>query len=269
MQVNIYDQDDYKKILKAEIKANQAIRGYQSLIARAADCQTSFLSQVLNGHTHLTPDQASGIAEFLGLDNHATEYFLLTVHLARASKPNYRSYLNRQLEQIRRNQERISSQLKSEPISSTANEALYYSAWYRCALHVILSIPNYQNVEVIAERLGLPISLIQLEINRLQKMGLINNRGAKGWELTQQKIHLSTESTMIGTHHSNWRHIAALKAQNRDTQALQYSGIHAMSHSDFKSIQKKLIRFISEMDKIISPSPEEEIFYVGFDSFKL
>lgn len=269
MLINIYDYDDYKKILKNEIQANQGVRGYQSLIAKAADCQTSFLSQVLNGHTHLTPDQASGIAEFLGLDNNGTEYFLLTVHLARASKPNYKAYLNRQIEQIRRNQERISSRLKSEPISNIENEASYYSAWFRCAIHVILSIPKYQNVELIAERLGLPISLIQLEINRLQKMGLIKGRSQRGWELTKHSIHLSAESTMIGTHHSNWRHLAALKAQARDPQVLQYSGIHAMSHQDFKTIQKKLLKFISETDKIIAPSTEEEIFYIGFDSFQL
>jgi uncharacterized protein (TIGR02147 family) len=269
MQINIFEYDDYKKILKSEIQANQSIRGYQSMIAKAADCQTSFLSQVLNGHSHLTPDQASGIAEFLGLDSSATDYFLITVHLARASKASYRTYLNRQLEEIRRHQERISSRITSEPISNLENEALYYSAWYRCAIHVILSISKYQNVEYISQRLGLPIAIVQLEINRLKKMGLLNSTGQGAWELTNKSIHLSADSTMIGTHHSNWRQIAAIKAHQQDPQALQYSGVHSMSNDDFKTIQNKLLKFIAETNKIIGPSAEEEIFYIGFDSFKI
>lgn len=72
----LYNYQDYKSYLRDRCAERSSARGFQSLLAKAAGCQAPFISQMLRSHVHITPDHACGLAEFLGLDEVETEYFL-------------------------------------------------------------------------------------------------------------------------------------------------------------------------------------------------
>jgi len=61
---NVFNHLDYKDFLKIQIEENHEAYGYKSRLAKAANCQKSFLSQVLNSHIHLTPEHAVGLCQF-------------------------------------------------------------------------------------------------------------------------------------------------------------------------------------------------------------
>lgn len=269
MKSNIYDFTDYKEILKTEINANQDQRGYQSQLAKAAECQTSFFSQVLNGSTHLTPDQASGIADFWKLDTLAMEYFITTVNLGRASKKHYHIFLQNKLKLLKEEYETITNRLKTAEIN-TEFETNYYSVWFRGVIHMILTIPEFQTAESIAKRLNLPLGIIQSEIINLQQMGLVEfNEKSKRWSVTKKQIHLNPESPLSCINLSNWRQLSSMRVFIKDPQAHHFSGVYTMSLKETHKIRNKIIDFLAEVKEIVDPSPEEEIVYLGIDFFKV
>jgi transcriptional regulator with XRE-family HTH domain len=96
----LFEYREYKTLIRAFIRANHAVYGYQSKMAKAAGCQRSFLSQVLNGTVHLTPEHAVRIAGFWQLDAAGTDFFVTLVMLGRAGNEELRSYLSGRLDQI-------------------------------------------------------------------------------------------------------------------------------------------------------------------------
>src|SRR5436309_16129314 len=86
----LFTYTSYKAYLIDRIEQNKDLRGYQSQLARAAGCQRSFLSQVLNGKFDLSREHAAELSRFWGLDPLETEYFIGLVDLARAGSGHLR-----------------------------------------------------------------------------------------------------------------------------------------------------------------------------------
>jgi uncharacterized protein (TIGR02147 family) len=268
METDIFLNIDYKEIIKIEIKAHVGQRGYHSNLARSANCQSSFLSQVLHGYVHLTPDQAVGISTFWRLNEAQEDYFLYSVHLARSATPVLKNYYKRKMQEIKQQQQDISSRVKGDRISEGKEELLYYSNWYWSAIHVIASIQKYKTAEGISQRLRLPLGLVESCLNSLNKMGFLKKVNGR-WEVTQKNLHLPRESPLIGIHHVNWRQQSGVRAGQNDKSAFHYSVVHALSFEDYEKLKSMLLDFVEKTKKIVGPSTEEEIIYLGFDCFQL
>lgn len=268
MKLNIFEYLDYKDVIKAEIRANSDIRGYQSKLAHAANCQTSFLSQVLNGTVHLTPDQVMGISHFWGLTDQQEDFWFLLLQYARAGKTELQTYLKKKLDKILDIERDIAQKIKGESVSNPEEASLYYSGWYWIAVHVILSIPEYQSSEKIAERLKLSLPFVNHVIAELLRMGFIQKEKQK-FSVTKKNVHLPKDSHLLGIHHSNWRSYAIQKIHTRDHDAFHYSVVHGLSKKDFESVKALLLKFVEESNKIVRPSSEEEMIFVGLDCFRV
>lgn len=266
--VIVYDFDDYKDFLGACISDPKSGRGFHSKLARASGCQSSFLSQVLHSHVHLTSDHIAGISDFLALDEDEHTYLQALLTLARSSAPRLIRTCRTQIEELRRKHRDISSRVNASRIDYGSDEATYYSAWYYTAIHVLISISGYGSSKAICERLGLPKILVDECLGRLNKMGLIERKD-HGWAVTRNHLHLSKDALSLNTHHTNWRIQATLKAALRDPDALQYSVVTAVSRNDAQKLRNMLLDFIENSRAIITPSPEEELIYIGLDCFKV
>ncbi|RZA13814.1 MAG: hypothetical protein EOP10_29155, partial [Proteobacteria bacterium] len=92
--------NSYREIILEKIRDNKSIRGYQSLMATAALCHSSFFSHVLKGESQLTPDQASGLCDFWNLTRNETEYFLTLVNYERSNSDSLKSKLKLRLDEL-------------------------------------------------------------------------------------------------------------------------------------------------------------------------
>ena len=81
----MFDLDDYKAVLRTQIDRNRSVRGYQKKLSEACRCHTSFISQVINSHLHLTPDHAADMCVFWGFNDLQTDYYSTLVEYNRAS----------------------------------------------------------------------------------------------------------------------------------------------------------------------------------------
>lgn len=269
MKTAIFLSQDYKELIRTFLGANKKTRGYQAQLAQAAGCGPSFLSQALNTHIHLTADQVAGMAHFWNLSPDETEYLLCLVHLARTNAPSYKRFLENRLQTLREKYANISERVKSENIGTNEEALIYYSAWFWSAIHVITSIPRFQTVKTIAQRLAMSEEQVAETLQRLHELGMVVRKGER-WQAQNKSYHLGKQSPLIGIHHTNWRQRALASAQNiAKSDSLHYSVVHSLSLEDFEKLKSMLLEFIERSKKIVEASPEQELISVCLDCFRV
>jgi uncharacterized protein (TIGR02147 family) len=265
---NLFDFTDYKAFIAAKVEENAAHRGYRTQLAQAAQCQKSFFSQVTRSHVHLTPDHAMGLCEFWAFDHVESEYFLALVDHARSGSPRLRAMLAERMRRLRNSRKDITKRAAADEIRDLAAETLYHSSWYWNALHVIVTIPEYQTPQAIANRLGLEHGRVTECLQQLEKMGLVSNHHGR-WSMTKKSIHLDRSSAMRETHHTQWRQRAMLDIQKRTDDSIHYNSVFTVSEADAKRLHDLITETIVRSREIIGPSPEEELYCLCTDFFKV
>ena len=155
-KLNVFRYTDYKRLLREQVRRHAGVYGYRSQLARAAGCQKSFLSQVLNGPTHLTPDHAAGLARHWGFSADETEYFMECVHYGRAGSKHLKDYLKSRMHRLKEQSELDTQTFEGTDLDRHDAATHYYSAWQFSAAHVLMRLPDVNTSEELAARLRIP-----------------------------------------------------------------------------------------------------------------
>jgi uncharacterized protein (TIGR02147 family) len=263
---SVFGFSDYREFMKAQIAAAQNEWGLISRMAEAAHFQRSQLSRVLSGHLQLTMDQAFGLSEFWKLNEAEHTYFLKLVECSRAGQKRYRERLRNELDKLRKEQENIAARLKQPPAQEI--ETFYYSSWHWTALHILVSIPQFQTSKAIAERLNLPLLKVERCLVELKKFGLVQFSSGR-WTFSSQTTHLPNSSPFISAHHLNWRQRAVLDSQSQETDGIHYTMVQSLSESDMQKIKAMILRMIDDYNRVAAPSKEEELICFTCDFFRV
>ena len=242
--------------------------GAISKMAAAAGCQRSHLSRVISGKVHLTPEQADGLAEYWRLNEAEGEYFLYLLEFARAGTKGLRQRIQRKIQRLKKEQEDLSERLRQPSLGVEEREIVYYSAWHWSAIHIIVSIPEYQTVTSISRRLTMPETLVRYCLEQLERFGLVRREGER-WKFSSHTIHLPRRSPLIGTHHNNWRARASLKSHDPGSDGVHYTVVQSVSQRDYLKIKELLLAVIDDYSKIAAPSKEEELISFSCDVFRV
>jgi len=264
--MDLFVTQNYIDIVREKLKQNKAIRGFQSRMAQAMGVHGSYLSRALKGEVHLTPDQAALLAAFWNLGSLETEYFLALVNLARAGTPTLQHLLKDEISDIKRRHQDLTERFRDQKVTEATE--LYYSAWHYSAIHLLLTVPGHDTVKMIAGRLSLRPTLVEDCLKDLEKCGLAEKEGTR-WKGLKNNLHLPNASLWANVHHSNWRQKAIFKLQERNEEGVRFTGIHAISEKDFERIKNLFLDAIERTRKLAGPSPEEDIFYVSVDAFRI
>lgn len=264
--MNLYAYSDYREYIRDKIAASKAVRGYQTILAKAARCQPSLLSLVIRSQGHLTRDHLAELAGYWGMDEDQTDYLLGLLELAKTSSRRMRAHQTARLAALKSKQVKLSSRFSDDVFQPTQIEAVYYSAWFWSAVHVMVSIPQYNETSEIAARLGLPENIIDQALTKLTKMGFIIRKGNR-WSVTKKSIHLPPESFMNAANHINWRQRSIFDIQAGHQESMHYSSVFVMSRKDAELVKTVLLNAIDAARKISIPSPEEEVYCLNSDFF--
>src|SRR4051812_16967808 len=102
MGLSPFDFDQYKSFISAWIAAQPNNgHGSKASIAREAQCQTAYISQVVLGNANLSLEQAERLSGLFQLTDDETEYFLLLLQKDRAGTERLRRHFSKQLARIR------------------------------------------------------------------------------------------------------------------------------------------------------------------------
>ncbi len=262
----VFQFEDYKSALQTCLK-DQAW-GSVSKLAQAAGCQRSYLSRVLNQEIHLTLDQAFKLCQYWDLNESEQKYFLAMVEKDRASDPDYKNYLARQMDAIKGEFENLKNRVERPSIESAHTEWMYFSNWLPVALHLASSIPQLQSLEQLSQRFNLHPDLALQVMKNLEGGGFVQYLGNNKWKYKTGARHIPLDSPLLRLHAQNWR-LQALQAHSKkDPGEIHYTLVQSMSLKAAKEIKSRLSDVVAEVEKIAGPSKEEEIFSCTLDFFK-
>lgn len=262
-KLSVFEFTNYKEFLRSRLKDSW---GLITKVAEASGCQRAYLSRVLTDTVHLTPDQAFNIAKVFALSPLESEYFMALVEYARAGSDSYREFMEKKIVGLRRQQQNLSRKIRYENNSTLEVQSKYYSSWHWSAIHVLVSIPQFQYPEAIAVKLQLPISLVHATLEELAKNGFVRSERGR-WIHSSGTLHLAKESPFITYHHNNWRTRAVQDAQTKGTENIHFTIVQAMSREAISEIKKLVLDFVDETARVAGPSESEEVMCMNLDFF--
>lgn len=261
---SVYEFRDYRQFLRSWIEdKSKEIRGAQSRLANAAGVSSTLISRILSGEKQLSSEQATEIAEYVGLNDNETRYFILLVEIGRAGSHKLKKILNEEAKSI---SEKISVRISNSTKVSDEIKAVYYSSWIYAAIRNLLATPGPHDVNSIAERLGLPKKTVANAVEFLLQSNLCS-KDSKGLHHLASKTHLDADSPFITNHHRNWRQKAIEKMEERNSSDLFFSSPMSLSKETVSELRKHLPNLISEVMKQVEPSPSEVTYCFNLDFF--
>ncbi len=269
MKSSIYEYRDYKVYITDLIENDPSGgRGKRKDLANAMSCQVSHVTNVLSGDGHLNPEQAHAASEFFGLSPLETEFLLMLIQYSRAATQNLKRFFEKLLNEKQEKNTALKNRLKMPDSMKTEEESRYYSSWQVGAIHVLLSIAEFQTREAIAKKLNLPIKRVDEILIFLVETGLAKKDGQL-YTILRSQLHLDKTSPLISKHHSNWRMRSILSLDQIESDHLHYSSVFTLSKKDYGKVRELLSNALTESFKIITASPEEESAVICLDMFQL
>lgn len=265
-QNDIFKFGGYKPYLKHRLAHGR--RGQKLALAKAVNCQSTYISQVLHARADLSLEQAYRVNEFLAHNKDESNFFLLLVQKDRAGTNELRAHFQAQIDEAVTKRMNLVNRVGERKALSAELQAQYYSNWQYTAVHTALSVPTLQTKEALARHLALPLQKITEILEFLILAGLAKSSGSQ-FEYGDMNLHLSNSAADIFKHHTNWR-IQAIDSLERETiKDLHYSAVYSLSDEDVAKIKELLLECIQNSVKIVRASPEQTLNAICIDFFSL
>lgn len=259
--MDLYGYADYKALLKDRLE-----RGAQKVFAEYLGCQPAFLSQVLRGKPHLSLEQGILATEFFRMNRAESDYFMACLQYGRAGSEKLREFFLKKMESLAAAHRKVDSKIGAFAKIDAGAKLQFYSSWKYTLIHVLLSLPEKDQIETIERHTGLSRSEIQNALAMLLKNG-IAQRKEGALRPSANRLHLDREDSLIGLHHRNFRALVLAELEEIKPDSIHYSVALAVSKADADRIREVLVEAVAQTEKIIRPSPEETVRVMCIDYF--
>lgn len=260
---HLFQFTDYKDFFNSWIK-NQDI-SYKK-VSEYLNISSTMMSQIFKGDKHLSQELALLLTEFLNFNRGEIDYFLLLVDKSKAGSAKLTQYYERKIHEFQVEQKKISSRIKTDIHLRFEDQGLFYSNWLYSATRMLTGIPEYRDIESIAERLKVPSKTVAQIVEFLLETKLCILKEGK---IAQgpAKTFIDSSSPLVQRHHSNWRLLAIQKMYPQDSENLFYTGPMSLSKKAADEIRKELPLFIENIHKRIISSSSEVVRCLNLDWF--
>lgn len=265
---SVFTFDDYKDFLREKIKESEMKWGLVSRLAKSAGCQRSYLSRVLNSEIHLMPDHLLGLCRHWNLSDKETEYILNVLESERAPSLALKNFYLAKLKALKDEHESLQKKVNRPKTIVGERESTYYSSWVYSAVHILVSIPQFQTVKAIAEKLQIHHGVVVETLNHLKDMGLVQSSGGF-WTFSASEIHVPKNSPFVSLHHHNWRNRAVLDAQMKNSEGLHFTVVQSIDKKAWGKIKNQILSMIEDASKTAGPSREELLVCLTLDFFEV
>lgn len=269
MQQGIFATRDYKQYLSSWLEAQPGGgHGLRLKMAEHLGCKTSFISQVIRGHVHLSLEAAERLNSFLGHGKDEGLYFVLLVQWARAGSPGLRHLLETQMQAVQARQKSVKNRVDATKDISLEDQAVYLSSWTFAAVHAFLATPPHQTKTSISQALRIPPAQVTRVLEFLVSRGLAKQKGAH-FTVGSFHVHFGHDQAFVTRHHLNWRLKAMQDLERGSEKDLHYSSVVNISRKDAEKLKAHLVDSIARARKIVDPSPEECLYALNVDMFQV
>jgi uncharacterized protein (TIGR02147 family) len=267
--VSVYDTKDYKVFFNSWV-LEQPKKGHGEYrrLAQKLNVSTTLISQIFNGEKHPSLEIALEIAEYLGLGELETEFWLLQVEYAKAGSQKLKERFGRQLTARQEKAKKIENRIRNEIELSSEAKSTFYSSWMYSGIRLMAAVPEYSNVATIAKQLNLPRATVQKIAEFLLQNGLINEKSGK-LQVGSQSTHIGSSSFLVAKHHQNWRIQGFQKMVVEDPRNIFFTGPVALSAEASQEIHALILSFIEKWRGISGPSESEMVRCLNVDWFEI
>lgn len=264
--MDIVSHRDYRKFLQLEFSGVGEKRGRRAHLATFLNCQVSYLSQVFTERTHLSLEHALKVAQFLNLSELEKKYFMLLVQKGKAGSHELENFFEQELTLLTDEFGKIEERIGVRNEMDVSDQMTYYSHWYFAALHILSAIPEFASLEKLASHLKLDRGVVKEALDFLERCGLVTKK-QQAYSIGSSRIHLPKGSSMLRSHHVNWRLRAMASLDEEERGDLHYSAVLAISESDRKLLRERLLKMLEEFEPVIGGSKEEVPVVLLLDLF--
>jgi uncharacterized protein (TIGR02147 family) len=266
--VEIFEFESYKAFVRARIEAMPGRgRGEFRAIARKLRMHTTLVSQVFRGPRELTPEQACDLCGFWGLSGLETEMFLALVQYERAGTTSLRAAVLQQLRQIRQRADKLAYRLPQEKVLRPETQQIFYSNWHYSAIRLLTSIADFNDVDAIANHLGLARNVVAEALEFLVNHALCKRLAGGKVKMGPQRTHLPADSPMITRHHLNWRvrNLSRLQTENLGEDEILFTAPLSISVKDARKVRKKILEFTEGLSQVVKDTDPEKVCVLNID----
>lgn len=266
--MSIFNFDDYKQFIRDRVQQMpHRGRGQFRQMALKLGVNSTVISQIFSGPRNLTSEQGLVIADYLGLSELETRYFICLINIERAGSKALELFYRSDAEKLRKEGTHVKNRISNFSEISEEHKALFYSEWIYSGIRVLSSIPAYNTVDEIADYFGISRARVQRAIEFLLSTGLcIEDNGQL--KVGPQSTHLDANSPYINSHRRNWRTKGLERLNNTEETDLFYSAPISISTKDREIVREEILTLISKILKRVQKSSEEELVCLNIDWFK-
>jgi len=266
--MKIFESLDYREFLSKNL-AEMPRRGFGQLakIADHLDISPSIVTLVLQGQKDFTLEQASDLADYLGLNDLESEYLLVLINFKRAGKESLRIRYRRQIDKLREQAKNLKELIPPDKELTPEAKAIFYSHWYFSAIRMLTGLGEAQSLETLSRRLRLPKNKIREALNFLVAQGLCLEKDGV-YKIGPKSTHVGADSMHVTRHHANWRQKAITQLDSHKEDELFFTSPVTVSREDIPRVRALLVEAIEKSFKIIDPSDSQETACLNIDWFR-
>ncbi|MBX9768314.1 MAG: TIGR02147 family protein [Bdellovibrionales bacterium] len=265
--MTLFEYDNYKAyVLGILKKMPNAGYGQFRKIAKHLQVNSVIVSQVFKGDRQLSPEQGLDLAEYFGLSDLESSYFVLLIQIERAGNSRLKNHLQKRLLELKKKSSELKNILPQDKILTEEAKATFYSHWYYSGVRLLSSVKNFDSVDAIAEHLHLPRATAKRVADFLVAQGLcVEERGKL--KMGPKVTHLEATSPLVSRHHTNWRLRALQNLEPLSKDELFYSGPMALSNEDALWVRSRLVELIENVVQRVKVSESERLACLNIDWF--
>lgn len=172
------------------------------------------------------------------------------------------------MDEIRGQENQIRSKVKLKEKLSEEIESQYFRSLLPSLIHMLLTIPGYDDALKIAEHLKIDTSKVQKTLEFLCENGFVRKEFNR-YIVEKQFLHIDATSQYINQYHKNVRLKSIEMLENSAKDSHRYSLMFTCAKSDFETIREIINNSLSKIADVIKPSPEEALYCFCSDVFQI
>lgn len=265
---SIFEFSNYRSYLDSWIEnLGDKAFGAKGKMARHMGISSSLFSQIMKEDKELTPDQASDLIDFLGLNELESDYFALLVEHSRAGNPRYRIRLKTKMDKLKSEATKVSRRVQRSTELTDTQRAVLYSSWIYSGILNLIAVPSFSNANSLANHLKIDEAQVRRALQFLIEHGLCKDEGG---HLTYgpASTHVDADSPFVNKHHQNWRIKGLQTMESKNPSHLFFTAPMSLSIQAADEIRANILQFIQSTMTIVGPSPSEKVTCLNIDWFE-
>jgi len=232
-KLSIYKYNNYKEfLLDIMLMRPNKGRGERKIFAELLNCQSSFITHVLNGNKDFNQEQLYKIAKYFELSENEKEYLMLLLSYNRSGTAELQSYYEKILLEKRKESKQLKKRINSKDNFTIQDQAKFFSHWLYMAVHQACTIPHLQSLEKLTDYFQIPKNEIMKILQFLSSNELVSISEDKITSL-RTNYFISSESPFLTQMHSIWRLKLLNEPKKEALDNIHYTWCFAVSKDDW------------------------------------